>query len=452
MPQKNKQYEPLILVVSTLVLLLILSFTSFSFEIGSFHSRPVNVLAEFKTKGLLEKSVPLVIFESQPSLSRTTPVTATVPAANPLVVGGIVQYGTDSASGLKAFFAGLTALGKTKKKIRIAYFGDSMIEGDLITQDLRNLLQNKFGGDGVGFMPVTSIVADYTLLDATSADHPLGITGHTFVPAVSSQADSATPMQSSWVKYSAVGRKHLNRFGSVHLYYGRSQGSNTVVLDGDNKRELEGKGVVNDLTLSKRQIQNFTAHFSCTGPVNIYGFTMEGDTGVVLDNYSFRGNSGMPMTKMPYAVLSGLNKYLQYDLIVLHYGVNVVNEKVTDFSWYQRGMTEVVRHFQNCFPQASILIIGAGDKATRIDGQYVTDPSLHLVVESQQKVAENTHTAFWNFYEAMGGEGSMVKWVTGDTVYAHTDYTHFNSRGANRVGSLLYTNLIREFEKNKSRE
>jgi hypothetical protein len=50
----------------------------------------------------------------------------------------------------------------TKKgKIRIAYFGDSMIEGDLLTQTLRKLLQKEFGGYGVGFLPIHSKVAGF---------------------------------------------------------------------------------------------------------------------------------------------------------------------------------------------------------------------------------------------------------------------------------------------------
>ncbi len=48
-----------------------------------------------------------------------------------------------------------------KRKIRIAYFGDSMIEGDLLTQTVRKLLQQQFGGSGVGFVPITSQVSKF---------------------------------------------------------------------------------------------------------------------------------------------------------------------------------------------------------------------------------------------------------------------------------------------------
>ena len=87
----------------------------------------------------------------------------------------------------------LTELKNTGKgKIRIAYFGDSMIEGDLITQTLRKLLQQEFGGQGVGFLPMHSNVAQFrqtarvsgTGWESTNFMTPkaqnMYISGHTF--------------------------------------------------------------------------------------------------------------------------------------------------------------------------------------------------------------------------------------------------------------------------------
>ena len=50
----------------------------------------------------------------------------------------------------------LSSIETSEKQIRIAYFGDSSIEGDLISQTVRDSLQRRFGGSGVGFMPITS--------------------------------------------------------------------------------------------------------------------------------------------------------------------------------------------------------------------------------------------------------------------------------------------------------
>ncbi|KAA3628041.1 MAG: hypothetical protein DWQ02_19540, partial [Bacteroidetes bacterium] len=54
---------------------------------------------------------------------------------------------------LRSFFE---ALLKSGGQTRIAYYGDSSIERDLITQTVRDSLQKMFGGSGVGFVPVTS--------------------------------------------------------------------------------------------------------------------------------------------------------------------------------------------------------------------------------------------------------------------------------------------------------
>ena len=463
-PDKNKLHEPLFLVLGAVAILLVLSFVPIHFNLGSFQSRKVNLLADISTTSDSSVVKTYAVFKTAADSTSDKHLAEKEHLTIPIdQYPGILQFGTDSTGGLHAFFAALHKLGKGKKKVRIAYFGDSMIEGDLITQDFRSIMQDRFGGDGVGFMPVTSIVAgfrqsiihsfspnwkEYNLLDPATSEHALGITGHTFIPVYSAAGDDTTISgNESWVKYTAVGRKHLSRFGSVRMFYGHTDSRNSVSLNEGKSFGLTGTSAVNEVCLCPHSMQSFKASFNCVAPLNVYGFSMEGDTGIVLDNFSFRGNSGMPLTKMPYSVLAGMNKYLGYDLIILHYGVNVVNEKVRDYSWYERGMTEVVKHLQNCFPDASILIIGAGDKSTRIEGQYVTDPSIPVVIESQRRVAKNTHAAFWNFYEAMGGEGSMIKWVKGDTVFANSDYTHFNSKGARKVGTLLYNYLVSEFKK-----
>ena len=78
-----------------------------------------------------------------------------------LTAKGLINSAGDQFA-LTTFLDKLSAQKKTgKEKIRIGYFGDSFIEGDLITKDLRQMLQDNFGGNGVGFMPVTSISAGF---------------------------------------------------------------------------------------------------------------------------------------------------------------------------------------------------------------------------------------------------------------------------------------------------
>ena len=60
--------------------------------------------------------------------------------------------------GMKAFYEALLNQDKLNRPLRIAYFGDSFIEADILTGDLRAMLQQRFGGCGVGYVPITSKV------------------------------------------------------------------------------------------------------------------------------------------------------------------------------------------------------------------------------------------------------------------------------------------------------
>ncbi len=454
----NKLREPVIIILAVVALLFALSFGDSSFIILGHSFKKIDLLADVKTKDadLYAPATSPLLRDSIPQPDRVTPEKRKVnPAA-------IFDFGNDSLPALAHFFESLAQLHQRKKKTRIAYFGDSMIEGDLVTQDLRTSFQDTFGGTGVGFMPITSIVAGFrqtifhtfsgnwqtfSLLDQPAADHILGIAGFDYVPAITSTTDSTNLSGESWVRYSAVSRKHLDKFYNVNLFYGKSEGDNNYVSAARKTMPLTGTLPVNELSLVKGSpLQTIQAFFRCRDRVNVFGFSIEGDSGICLDNFSFRGNSGMPLIKIPLPILSGLNNHLDYGLVILHYGVNVVNYKVNDFSWYEKGMTEVVNHIKSAMPNASILIISTGDKSFYQDGAYITDPSVPLVIAVQKRVAEKTRIAFWNLYEAMGGYNSMVKWVQGDTVLANKDYTHPNFRGAKRIADLLYQQLMGDYK------
>ena len=377
----------------------------------------------------------------------------------------IVDFKKDSLTTLAHFFGSLNELVKHKRKVRIAYFGDSMIEGDLITQDVRGCLQDAFGGEGVGYVPITSIFAGfrtsiihsyegwttYNLLDESTKGHLLGISGYGFVPHTENNFDpDNSPV---WVKYVAVSRKHINKFYETKLLYGKGNDENQVLINGTHYK-LNEKKEVNQLVINTGTgCQCINAKFQCKTPIDIFGFSMESDSGVFVDNFSFRGNSGMPICKVTQSVYSGTNDCLNYDLIILEYGLNVVNPKVTDFSWYVNGMTNTIKHIQASFPNASILLISVGDKGYRKEAEeYHTDPSVPILVAAQKKIAENNNLAFWSLYDAMGGNGAMVKWVEGDTVLANKDYAHFNFKGAHKVGKLLFNKLMSEYSDYNKKE
>jgi hypothetical protein len=457
--QPDKISEPFLLLLAAVVVFTLLSLTNTSFSAGGFTSKPVNTIYEITASGRIEK-VPVI----RPLLDSAFLSARGIKLESQKDKTAIAEYGSDTLGGLIRFYLALDQLKAGKKKtVRVAYFGDSMVEGDLVTQDLRKSLQDTFGGEGVGFMPVTSIVAGFrqTIIHSYSTnwtDHFLtkppgcsncgpGITGHTFQPVsggtVTEDDTAAQAVGGSWVSYTAVNRPRLDRFCKVRLFYGKGEDA-VVNCNGRNYR-MEGNEPVNTLTLANQPVKKVKASFAAGNAQYVYGFSMDSDSGVFVDNFAMRGNSGLPLSSWPVNVLRGLDAQLNYDLIILHFGVNVVNSKQKSYQWYAEGMTTVINNFRKAFPNASFLIIGAADKGWRGPEGYTTDPAIPILLNAQRQMAQNTGCAFWSLFDAMGGTGSMVEWVKGDTVYANKDYTHFNHRGAKRVAGLLFNELMREY-------
>ncbi len=353
------------------------------------------------------------------------------------------------------FFHAIDSLKAGKrKKIRIAYFGDSMIEGDFITDDLRKLLQNKYGGNGVGYVPITSVVAHFrqTITHSFSEDwsdynftkrgkKELPLSGHVFYGTDKSE-----------VRYKSV--KKYGLFQNVYLLHGPGNCSLSVVAD-TTKSELvlSGEKKFNKTLLLKNagaKKLNIT-NLDCQ-EVGLYGVSFETESGVTLDNYSFRGISGLEYNNVSPDIFAQTATEFSYDLIILHYGLNVATDSITSYHWYESKFDKVVQRFKNYFPHATILIVSVSDKAYKKDGAFVTSPAVPALVKAQERISKKENVSFWNLYQAMGGYNSMVKWATEKPILAHTDYTHVNNGGARKIATLLYNYLESEYSRYKNQD
>lgn len=75
-------------------------------------------------------------------------------------------------------------------------------------------------------------------------------------------------------------------------------------------------------------------------------------------------------------------------------------------------MQTTVEHLKEAFPQAAILVVSVGDRDYKTEeGELRTMPGIKNLVRYQQNLAADEAVAFWNMFEAMGGEGSMAEMV-----------------------------------------
>lgn len=344
-------------------------------------------------------------------------------------------------------------------KVRIAYYGDSMTDGDLIVQDVRNKYQERFGGTGVGFVSITSESAasrasvkslysknwkTQSYLNVKRPTSPFGVNGHVFFANDKSN--------STWVSYEAGLNKFATTLDNPTLYYGKSSKTGKVnfIIGKDTiSKNLAPNNLVNTIKVASKSIKAFKANFVHADSIPIYGFNFDNGSGVHVDNFSQRGNSGMPISNFDANVMQSFNANLKYDLIILHYGTNVLNYGTKNYSWYGKGMTKAVNKIKASFPGVSILIISTADKSTKYDLEMKTDSAVVPLMKAQKRYALETESGFVNLYTLMGGDGSMVKWVDEAPARANKDYTHFNQRGAKAIGGLLYEQLNKGYEQYK---
>ncbi len=362
----------------------------------------------------------------------------------------IEDYGDSSRRGMAPFYEALDRI-DSGGVVRVAVFGDSFIEADIFTADLREMLQKRFGGCGVGFVDITSITngfrptvrhafggwASHSVTDSIGFDgEKQGVAGRYFIPGKGAYVELRG--QSKYASLLDTCRKASVFFrnkGDVRL---------TVQVNKGEKRELtfSPSGRLRQESVGGR-IGAVRWTVEEADSALFYGVAMDGDKGVILDNFSLRGSSGLSLRSIPLEALRQFNRLRPYDLIILEYGLNVATERGRNYDKYKKGLLTSIEHLKECFPQAGILLLSVGDRDYKDeDGELRTMPGVKNLVRYQQSIAAEGGIAFWNMFEAMGGDLSMLKLVNAKPPMANYDYTHINFRGGKYLAGLLYETLM----------
>lgn len=352
--------------------------------------------------------------------------------------------------GLKRFFTALRDHKKQNRPVRVAFLGDSFIEGDILVADFRSGMQQKYGGRGVGFVPVTT-VADrfrptielksegwtaWSML--TDHEHAYTLSGMIFEPS----GEKASLSVKATSRY-----PELQSASSLKLLYEQNTGTKMQLSYKEGSDTIRETLPPTAAIAQYERLGNFTeASFSFTETTGfrVLGVALEDNSGVIVDNYSLRGNSGLVLARLHADRCRELNQIRPYDLIVLQYGLNVVSDSMLQYNWYARRMEEVVRHVQVCFPDADVLLLGVSDRSRQVEGNFETMPAVLALLHAQRQMARRTGITFWNVFGAMGGENSMVRYVNNG--WAGKDYTHLSFRGGREIATSLLKAIALEKE------
>ncbi len=140
------------------------------------------------------------------------------------------------------------------------------------------------------------------------------------------------------------------------------------------------------------------------------------------------------------------------DLVVINYGTNESIFANYIEHEYPGELREVIRRVKTAVPNASVLVMSPMDRGERDStGKIVTAPTLPRLVEIQQRVAAEMGCAFFNTFQAMGGEGTMGRWYESQPRLVSADFMHPLPAGARKVGVLLDQSLETAFRRYQAR-
>lgn len=378
-----------------------------------------------------------------------------------------IQYKSKRA--LYTFFKALHQVKNKQNSIRILHYGDSQIEGDRMTDYLRLKLQAQFGGEGPGlvsFMPVSKSVINtiefgknwdrysaYTALDKRVPHKNFGVLAgfSRFNPI--KKAGLVPPVASSGslgITTTPLGGGNALNFKKIKLFYGGAKSKTwcefyegPVLMKADSLDAGGNFNVKEFKIVSGSNKHSFK--FNGLDSPDFYGLSLEGNSGVMVDNIALRGSSGTFFQHLNPEQLKLFYEYLNVKLIILQFGGNVMpsildQTMAVNYGNYLRYQINLVK---KAAPNASILFIGPSDMNIKEGTEYVTYPLLETVRNEIRKAALETGCAFFDLYDCMGGRNSMAAWV--EQNLAASDYTHFSPQGARKMAMLLYAALINEY-------
>jgi lysophospholipase L1-like esterase len=368
-----------------------------------------------------------------------------------------IHFPDDDWGFLFPFFERLDSCMGKKEVVRILHYGDSQIEGDRITGYIREQLQEKFGGIGPGLIPAVQPIPSSAVGQTASDNMGRYIIAGNFANQAphnryGALGQMAQVTGSASVSIAARNWKntfeHVKEFSKIRLYTGNTPGNfNANLFPSDNvalsHKLSQTKPGVNVITWDmQKPIEKFTLKF--TGSAEIYGIAIDGHYGVAVDNIPLRGSSGTFFTRIEKSLMRSMLEDLNVSVIILEFGGNMMPsmKKEKNVLDYKAKIAQQIAYFKELCPQSRILLIGPADMSVKRGGKLQTYPLLEATVQGMKEAALENGAAFWNMYEVMGGENSMIGWVKNKPSLAAPDYIHFTSKGADRIAELFYESLM----------
>ena len=173
----------------------------------------------------------------------------------------------------------------------------------------------------------------------------------------------------------------------------------------------------------------------------IFGFYLEDtdDTGIVYNMIGVNGAQFKHYNSSEYFVeqLSEITP----GLMIISLGTNEALDAKFDSAEFYKSIDTLIKNVSLLMPVSAILLTSPPDIFKR---KKYKNPHAGIAARTIKKYAEKNNLAFWDFYEIMGGYGSMSLWK--NARLSQHDKIHFTWDGYRVQGQILYEALMDAYD------
>lgn len=374
---------------------------------------------------------------------------------------GISVYIEDpTGRGMAPFYRALEKTFEEEGKAiaRVGHYGDSSIATDLITSTVREQLQRRFGDAGHGFVIAAKGYIPYKHRGVRqSSNEDSWATrevarrqdggGRYGYGGVQSRAE-----RGAWARVGTAQRGEIGSKASRFDVYYQEQprgGTFSVRLDEGDWERISTKGP--EITDSIYSIEapdgphQIELRYTRGDPVRFYGVVIERDTpGVVYDSLGLVGARANRLLNFEAEHIAGQLRQRGVDLVVLGFGGNEASDDKTEEAFYE-DYARVLAHVRQGREDLGCLVFAPLDQASRRRGRIRTLETIPRIVAAQRRAAFDAGCAFYNTWEAMGGQDAMRQWYKAHPRLAMGDFRHATPAGYEIIGNMFYKALLAGF-------
>lgn len=360
--------------------------------------------------------------------------------------------------------------------VSIVHIGDSHLQADFATGEIRSDLQFDYGNAGRGLIsPLrlsgTNEPHDYSF-SSTQAWNAVKLMNQTWHRTMGFTGTSITPVTtSSNFMVSTSEKEDYNPFSSITVFH-KGQFFVTSITDAD------GNAIPFVATPSKdytyidltQDINAARIYFESAGDLTVFGAALSGkrpglfyhtigNNGATYDTYNRIGNVGMGIAP------------LHPDLVIVSLGTNEAFG-IVDRHRFKESIDRLVENIKNNNPEAAILLVTPMEcqrsvystvtvpskkrkgkkkrrrrRVTKRVRSFKTNSNISTVRNVIMDYGKEHHIAVYDWYTVAGGDNASSKWINSGLF--SNDRVHHSLKGYRIQGELMYRALKSAFENTK---